>query len=181
MILRTEGEINPYYVQTLCMLFFPGAKFGQEEKPGPGVPEADLHLRRTAEGFEATAQLKLDHATGRGSYLFRMADFPALTEERGAKIAAGRAMLTAGKELQGYQPPWGILTGVRPSKVASELIVSEGGVTRARRVLRDEYFVNPKKAALAVSVAATEMKILRRLPHTDLINEGNGTWIHVAL
>ena len=164
MILRTEGEINPYYVQTLCMLFFPGAKFGQEEKPGPGVPEADLHLRRTAEGFEATAQLKLDHATGRGSYLFRMADFPALTEERGAKIAAGRAMLTAGKELQGYQPPWGILTGVRPSKVASELIVSEGGVTRARRVLRDEYFVNPKKAALAVSVAATEMKILRRLP-----------------
>lgn len=25
------------------------------------------------------------------------------------------------------------------------------------------------------------MEILRRLPHTELINEGNGTWIHVAL
>lgn len=25
------------------------------------------------------------------------------------------------------------------------------------------------------------MAILRQLPHTELINEGNGTWIHVAL
>ena len=31
MKLFIEGDINPYYVQTLCLLFFPGAKFSQDE------------------------------------------------------------------------------------------------------------------------------------------------------
>ena len=32
MILRTEGDINRYYAQTLCMIFFPGATFGEDEE-----------------------------------------------------------------------------------------------------------------------------------------------------
>ena len=39
MILRVEGGINKYYVQTLCMVFFPGSTFGENEQPGPDVPE----------------------------------------------------------------------------------------------------------------------------------------------
>ena len=36
MILNVEGNINRYYVQTLCMVFFPGATFGENELPGIG-------------------------------------------------------------------------------------------------------------------------------------------------
>ena len=32
MILHINGDINRYYVQTLCMIFFPGAKFSQNEE-----------------------------------------------------------------------------------------------------------------------------------------------------
>ena len=35
MILTVHGDIQPYYVQTLCLLFFPGATFGADEKPSP--------------------------------------------------------------------------------------------------------------------------------------------------
>ena len=164
MIIRIEGTISPTYVQTLCLLFFPGSKFRMDEQPGEGIPEADVLLKETEDGYLSTAEMRLDGRTGRGEYRLLNADFPHATPERREKIAVGRAMLAAGKELLGYIPPWGILTGVRPSKVATELIEAEGGVLRARRILRDEYFVNPKKAALATAVATAEAKLMRRLP-----------------
>jgi oxygen-independent coproporphyrinogen-3 oxidase len=79
-------------------------------------------------------------------------------------IAVGRAMFAAGKEMLGHTPPWGILTGVRPAKVAGGLLREGRGILKTKRAMRDEYFLNPQKAALAVSVASTEMKIMKRLP-----------------
>ena len=66
------------------------------------------------------------------------------------------------KELLGHTPPWGILTGVRPAKVANSILRSGKGVLKTKKVLRDEYFLNPQKAALAVSVANAEMKIMKK-------------------
>ena len=77
-------------------------------------------------------------------------------------IAVGRAIFAAGKELLGHTPPWGILTGVRPAKVANSILRSGKGVLKTKKVLRDEYFLNPQKAALAVSVANAEMKIMKK-------------------
>ena len=38
MKLFVDGDINAYYVQTLCMLFFPGAKFAENEPDTPETP-----------------------------------------------------------------------------------------------------------------------------------------------
>ena len=43
-------------------------------------------------------------------------------DEKTRKIAAGSAFMKAGVMFTGFTPPWGILTGVRPAKVATELI-----------------------------------------------------------
>ena len=43
MILKVEGNVNRYYVQTLCMVFFPGATFGENETAGVGVPEVTVN------------------------------------------------------------------------------------------------------------------------------------------
>ena len=37
MKLTVEGNVNPYYVQTLCMLFFPGAKFSKAHESEEAV------------------------------------------------------------------------------------------------------------------------------------------------
>ena len=50
MILRIEGRINRYYVQTLCMVYFPGATFSESEQPGPDVPEVAVSLFEEEEG-----------------------------------------------------------------------------------------------------------------------------------
>lgn len=163
MILHIEGDINAYYVQTLCMLFFPGAKFGAEERPTPDTPTVTVKACYGEDGeARAEAEISLDdrtcHAEGTAA--------PCEDVDKGRlmKVAVGRAVFGAGTAFfGGYTPPWGILTGVRPSKVASELLKNGNGVQKARRVLRDQYFVNPKKAALAVSVASMEQKLTKKL------------------
>ena len=32
MIVHIDGNVNRYYVQMLCMVFFPGSTFGEEEE-----------------------------------------------------------------------------------------------------------------------------------------------------
>ncbi len=164
MILTVKGDISQYYVQTLCLLFFPGSKFGQDEVSSPDNPEAEVIFSHTEEEYRATAKLTRGGSIGEGAGIITRADMPTASEERLAKIAVGRAVFAAGKALLGYTPPWGILTGVRPAKVASELIAGGNGILRSKQILRDEYFVNPKKAALAVSVASAEQKVIKNTP-----------------
>ena len=164
MILKINGNINKYYVQTLCMVFFPGATFGEAEQPGEGVPEVSVDVYNDEDGKGVTAYVsiklndKLCEATSSVSF------DEEITFATHEAIAVGRAVFAAGKELLGHTPPWGILTGVRPAKVASGLLRSGKGVLRAKKILRDEYFLNPQKAALAVSVASAEYKMMKRMP-----------------
>ena len=50
MILHLDGNVNPYYVQTLSMIFFPGATFGVAEVPGEGVAEVTVKVYPDGEG-----------------------------------------------------------------------------------------------------------------------------------
>ncbi len=163
MILHIDGNINTYYVQTLCMLFFPGAKFGVTEEITPDNPVVRVKATEDADGnCSSHVAISLDERTCTGEGIATKRE--GTDSVRLMKIAVGRAFCAAGTAfLGGYTPPWGILTGVRPSKVAGEYLLAGNGVQRTRRILRDEYFVNPKKAALAVSVAATEQKLLRKI------------------
>ena len=162
MILKINGDINRYYVQTLCMVFFPGATFGENEQPGPDVPEVSVDVYRDGEGAAVTAyaSIKLNDKLCEATESVSLAeDISFATHEA---IAVGKAIFAAGKELLGHTPPWGILTGVRPAKVANNILQDGKGIIRAKRVLRDEYFLNPQKAALAVSVASAEYKIMKK-------------------
>ena len=163
MILRVEGTANRYYVQTLCMIFFPGSRFSENVQPSPDTPE--IFVRLTGEGEKmigyATMKLGAKFVEAYGEAV-PTADISA--PDRLEKIALGRAIFSAGKALLGYTNAWGILTGVRPAKVANEILRGGADMNKTKRILRDEYFVNPKKAALAVSVAAAENRLVKKLP-----------------
>lgn len=158
MRLILDGPINVYYIQTLCMIFFPGAKFGAAEQSDPDAPELRLTLREVDGGMEASATVTVG-AESRSA--FRHEDFSIWdTADKTAKKACGAVIVSACGELLGYRPSWGMLTGVRPSKVATELLRAGVSKTRVKKLLTSEYAVIPKKAALAVDVALTEQKII---------------------
>jgi len=146
------------------MVFFPGATFGENEVAGEGVPEVavDVYPDKDGEAVSAYISIKLNDKLCEATetvYLDEEVTFG--THE---SVAVGRAVFAAGKELLGHTPPWGILTGIRPAKVAGGLLRSGKGVLKAKKIMRDEYFLNPQKAALAVSVASAEYKLTKKMP-----------------
>lgn len=159
MILRIEGEIARYYVETLCLVFFPGSTFGENEQPGDGVPEVYVKVDRNDSGVLAYISIKLNDRIAEATEFIGNDDNSLILSKE--SVAVGRAFFSAGKTLLGHIPPWGILTGIRPAKVAGTLLADGNGVIKTKRILRDEYFVNPQKASLAVSVAQNENKIIK--------------------
>ncbi len=157
MILHVEGPINRYYIQTLCMIFFPGLSFPEGEEPGHDVPELSLRLRQEGDGYSAECTASYRGETRKAVRTRAIAD--GLTDERARKIAVGDAVISTLGELMNYRPSWGILTGVRPSKVATEMLNRGVSRTRAKKTLTSDYFVFPKKAALSVEVANTEKNL----------------------
>lgn len=163
MILHIDGNINKYYVQTLCMIFFPGSTFGINESCGEDIPEVKVHVYSDSDN-SVTAYVSItlnDRVCEATETVSLEQEIAFATHEC---IAVGRAMFAAGKEMLGHIPPWGILTGIRPAKVAGTLLQEGKGIIKSKRILRDEYFLNPQKATLAVSVASNEMKLLKRIP-----------------
>ena len=61
MKLNVSGNINQYYVQTLCMIFFPGSTFGENEVSGDGIPEVSVELSELGDGgYTAEVSMKLN-------------------------------------------------------------------------------------------------------------------------
>lgn len=61
----------------------------------------------------------------------------------------------------GITPKWGILTGVRPSKLMVKRIMSDGE-EKAREWFLNTYKVSSEKTELAVKVAKTEIDIIKK-------------------
>ncbi|MBO4869744.1 MAG: coproporphyrinogen dehydrogenase HemZ [Clostridia bacterium] len=165
MKLITEGDINQYYLQTLCMLFFPRAKFSNTEKLGPDTPVAIVKVTSD----ETTAYAEASLALGSRSVLkYHSENYrPDEPAQNTRSIAASKAFFFAATEFCGYNPPWGLLTGVRPTKLAFDRINS--GMTKDQTVksLRADYLMYPKKAILATDIARTEAKIIKNYTDKD--------------
>lgn len=158
MNIKLDSPINRYYVQTLGMIFFPGEHFGEDEENNPDAPTLFVRSRNTDEGILAYAEMTYAGKTATAEYLSEYKE--GRTEERTLKLAVGGAVITAAGELVHYRPAWGMLIGVRPSKVASEMLNAGMSKTRVKKILNTDYMVIPKKAALATDIAVTEKRIV---------------------
>ena len=162
MKLFIEGEINTYYAQTLCMLFFPGAKFSEEEELTPSSDVVSLKMVTSEQGVTAYAEMTSGGKTVKKE---RFEPYKAgITKVRAAKIASGIAVLSAGEELFNCTPPWGIMTGVRPAKMAAPMVDAGLSSSEIREALTRDYFLNPKKAALLTNIVEKESVIIRNTP-----------------
>ena len=164
MKLKVSGNINEYYVQTLCMIFFPGEKFSSAQAEntddsGVAVPEMSLELEERENDVRVFAELMLDGKYSSAEKIYTHRD--DVTHDRLKKIAVGDAILSVCGDVIGYRPSWGMLVGVRPSKVATEMLESGMSKTRVKKTLVSDYFVIPKKAALAMDVALHEAEFVK--------------------
>ncbi|MBO7148698.1 MAG: coproporphyrinogen dehydrogenase HemZ [Clostridia bacterium] len=161
MKINDNGKIrvNRYYVQSLCMLFFPGEKFSvKEEEIREGEPTLDYSVTR--EDDIVSVKVTLSLAGKSETHIAELEVKNGVGEEKTAKLALGTAMYYAGEKLVGMAPAWGMLVGIRPAKLALEMLAEGRTALSVRRQLRRDYLVNPKKATLCIDVAQNERAIL---------------------
>ncbi len=166
MILDLDKEINVYYVQTLALIFFPGEKFSPGEEKTPETPVLSVRVKKSDVGYVASAVLTIGEkrAEAEREGLYHPEHYPTghpgVSDERARKIAVGAAVFAACSSLRAYRPSWGMLTGVRPSKVAMSFLDEGMSKTRVKKILNNEYLVIPKKASLAIDVALNERRLV---------------------
>lgn len=165
MKLIIDGDINKYYIQMLCMIFFPGATFGEDEVESPDNPTLEVKATPDDNGIYVYAELRYNGKICSSKKFVEFAE--NVTKDRTMKLATGAAVLAAAGDLTGYHPSWGMLTGVRPSKVATELLLSGMSKTRVKRTITGDYLAIPKKASLATEVALNEMRITKGADKRD--------------
>ena len=64
-------------------------------------------------------------------------------------------------------PAWGTMTGVRPAKIAMQLLEKGKSPEEVEKELQDIYCCSREKAKLLLTVAEKEMKLLSRIPYED--------------
>jgi oxygen-independent coproporphyrinogen-3 oxidase len=85
-------------------------------------------------------------------------------KEKEAKNQIKRYLFQELQRHTGETPDWGILTGVRPVKLAGELLQREGSEDIVREILINDYFLKPEKAELLLDIAAYQNRILQSSP-----------------
>ena len=59
MKLTVTGDINAFYVQTLCMIFFPGEKFVENQEITEDTPIMEVTVKNSETGSYAWAKLRI--------------------------------------------------------------------------------------------------------------------------
>jgi oxygen-independent coproporphyrinogen-3 oxidase len=120
----------------------------------------DVRVRDEEGTVEAAAKLE---RLGDGGVWERAVKLPVSPEADGRKRAFRKtvcsAMLQALQDATGLEQPWGILTGVRPTKLMHNLLQKHGR-REAIRILREEYLVTERKAKLLADIAERQLKVI---------------------
>lgn len=162
MRIRIDGDISAYYVQMLIMLYFPGEHF-----PEDGENEAlSCDVALTLDDGVAYARASLSGLGRTASAEATQGSIPgySVSTDRIKKLALGRAVAEAAGEFTGSSSPWGILTGVRPAKIASEIKAAGGDPVE---ILQSVYALSPEKAELCARVARNGAALVRDGDHAE--------------
>lgn len=98
------------------------------------------------------------------------------TKKRDYKNTLKRYLYQVLHEVTGLSLPWGTLTGVRPVKLAMELIESNIGLEEAKKFMKEQYFCTEEKAALGLEIAQKEFDLLKSIDY----QKGYSLYIGIA-
>ena len=167
MKLELRGHDERYVVEQSLMNLFPGEKPVYEPiLPGDGT-WAIVSLREEESRCHVTVEL-----SRRGKALPYSYDCPLsgtdFEKEGQRRHAIAAAFFLAARQLTGVNPPWGMLTGVRPDKPVTWALSEGKTPAQAQAMLEREYFVTPERAALAAETGAQALYAARDLDPRDM-------------
>ncbi|NLL49827.1 MAG: coproporphyrinogen dehydrogenase HemZ [Eubacteriaceae bacterium] len=119
----------------------------------------EIDLALFVEILQDKISIRLENAK---EELIKEKSFSCKEEQRSIEIE--QAVYEVISEAYGYILPWGILTGVRPVKIASRLLKSGVADEQIIAEYTERRFVNAEKAKLCLSLAKKENNCLQNMP-----------------
>ncbi|MCR5484594.1 MAG: coproporphyrinogen dehydrogenase HemZ [Clostridiales bacterium] len=152
MVLINSGHDMRYGTENICRVFFPNETVKTE---GDDRKTVFTSAKETESGtlLHVSADIDGTHAERDG-----FAENDAEYFKGECEKTLERLIYSCLSEITGYVPPWGILTGVRPSKLMTSCIEKYGG-DGAKKYFTEKLFVSEKKTKLAFDVAKREKTI----------------------
>lgn len=86
---------------------------------------------------------------------------------QGTKSDVDKELYRSLKEITGHSLAWGILTGVRPTKIAMRKLEEGWGEEQFISWFTDQFFVSREKACLAWQIAGREKALLKSLDYEN--------------
>ena len=156
MKIISSANINEIYVQALCMTFFHGIKFPKNEENSDGLMLC-IDCEEIENEITSCAELTFKDKCIKSTSLCKIPDFES--RERAFKVSIGQAVFSVCSQMTGITPEWGILTGIRPSKVASDILRTHS-IEETKKILVEKYLLSDLKADLVIQVAKNECEIM---------------------
>ena len=147
MILIIDSHPFRYEMEALCRMFLHGRELKITEEAE--IPPKEDYIYTALEGDEITVKAKID---GKYAEAKRTAEND---HARNMELAVF-GVLT---EILSIRPKWGVLTGIRPVKLAMQLHDTELSEEEIRKKLKEERLVSDEKLDLLLTTMEHELEI----------------------
>lgn len=166
--VRGSDHEYKYVVEQSLLALFP------QERPvyEPVDREKDrrwavITLRETGDQCEITVELGWDGVSAPASITLALSGDDYAREGQ-RRRGIGMCFFRAAKAATGITPPWGSLTGIRPAKVAAELLAQGRTPEEAEHALEEIYFVTPQRARMCMDAALAAQRAEALLEKRDI-------------
>lgn len=164
MKLYLKGHAERYPVEQLQMQLFGDRPTQFVETPFSGEDGAVSSLHDGKIYRTATAKITLDGKTATAARRIPLTK----ADVRLTRRILQQSYYLAAVQLLTEAPPWGALSGVRPTKLATKVLLEGGREQDADRMLRDVYFVTPERRRLCLDASRHTLEAARLLAPDDL-------------
>lgn len=149
MKIETVNHTDRYSVEQICSLYF--------------MPNSSVSIT-SAYDDEKKAVVTAAEIDGRQSSALYAAEKENTAE---FKNAVKKSAFLALKKLSGADTPWGVLTGIRPTKFFRSLTATHTA-EEAERILKEDYWVSDKKIRLVSQTAEQSARLLTKMKKNDV-------------
>ena len=168
MKLEFHGHDERYTVEQSLLNLFPGELPVYEPIRPEDENWATVSWREDEKRGHACVELCRQGKTVAFSRGLPLEGCTPYEQEGRRRYAIGAAFFLAYQALTGGQPPWGMLTGVRPDKLATEALTAGKTPAAARELLEKVYYVTPRRAALALETGTAAFEAAGGLEPRDI-------------
>lgn len=169
MKLILLGHDYKYAVEQVLLIFFPDEKPEYSDEKPSGDDYAQISLINNNNVYSSVTEISLGGEITRvKTDEIDLSGCDRLTLRREVQKVLKLSFYEAAVEATGKKAPWGAITNIRPVKIASKFIEEGIPFKEAERILREEYFVSPEKASLALETAKVSAAVKNLLGERDI-------------